>query len=192
MRADLSGLLGAVGASVTAPAPTARRLMALDLPLPFVLQGLVAVSSLGALVRFALAGGTMPVGSDVAPVGPVALAVALALGLALMAAALGVAGRMLGGTGRFRDVLAVIVWIEVVALAVSLAQAVTLLALPVAAPLIGIAGIAVMLWCLVQFLQVAHGFPGPGRAALSLLLGALGVGLAGAVILTALGGLPDV
>jgi hypothetical protein len=198
VRPDLGHLVRAIGASVSGPVPAARRLLGLDLPLGVVVQALVAVSILGALVRVLAGGGAVEVpaspgtGAEVMRVGPAMLAAALALGLALTAWAFRAAGRALGGQATYRDTLLVLVWIEVLALAVSLVQVVAILALPFAAPLVGLLGLVVTLWCLICFLQVAHGFPGPGRAALTVLLGALGLGFVLVVMVAALGGAPDV
>lgn len=192
MRPDLIGM---VRDSVAVPQAAASRLIALRLPRGTVLEGAALVSVLGALLVGGASGGdlTLPMGeAGEVRVSPLAYAVVLMASLLLSAAAVHLGGRALGGRGTFDQALTVMVWIDVVALAVQVVQLLAILVLPVAAPLLGLAGIALLFWCLLNFVRVLHGFAGFGRTILALLVGGLGLGLGLAVLLGLAGGGADV
>lgn len=183
--------------SVAEPQETADRLLALRPATGVVLQAAVLVSVLDALILGLLGGGASsmptPAGGEMTLL-PFAHAAVLFASLILSAGALQVGGRMLGGKGRFEEALLLIVWLEVVSIAV---QAVTLIAaliLPPLAGLLGLVGLAILLWCLVHFNRALHGFAGLGRTVAALLLGAVVVvlGLSALLAVLGFGGPPDV
>ena len=171
-------LLALIRDSVATPQAMAERLLRLRLPLGRVLEAVALVSVLDALLVGTLGGGSFAVpmmDGSALTVGPLAYAALLAASLVLSAAAVQVAGQMLGGRGRLTESLLVIAWLEVVALADRLVQVLVLLLLPPLAGVVGLAGLAVLLWCLVHFVRVLHGFPGFGRTVGTLLLALLGI-----------------
>lgn len=191
MASERISVLRLIRDSVAAPGVTAERLLSLELPLGTVVQGAILVSALDALLLGLLGGGAFavptPDGDLVFP--PMIHALLLLASLLLSAGALQVGGQIVGGQGRFHQALLLVVWLEVVALAVQVIQlAVALLVTPLA-PFVGLAGLAVLLWCMIHFTRVLHRFEGYGRTilalifstvviliALSLLLGFLGMG----------------
>lgn len=190
-------LLAMLRDSVAEPQEAADRLLALRPATAVVVQAAVLVSVLDALILGVLGDGALvmptPLGGG-ALVPPLGQAAILLVSLFLSAAALQVGGRLLGGTGRFEEALLLVVWLEVMSMGV---QAVTLLAaliLPPLAGLLGLLGLAILLWCLVHFTRALHGFPGFGRPVATLLLGAVVVvvGLSAILALLGFGGPPRV
>jgi hypothetical protein len=152
------------------------------------------VSVLDALLLGLLAGGrfVLPLPSGDVLVPPLAHAAVLLASLVLTASAIQIGGRFLGGQGRFSEALLVVVWMEVLALGTEIVLLAASLLLPPLTGILGIAGLAVLLWCLVHFIRALHGFAGLGRAVAALLIGAVAVGLALSLLLGAFGVAPDV
>jgi hypothetical protein len=182
--------------SVAEPQETADRLLALRPATAVVIQAAVLVSVLDALILGLLGGGasTMPTPAGEMTLSPFAHAAVLLASLALSAGALQVGGRMLGGKGRFEEALLLVVWLEVVSIAVQAITLVAALILPPLAGLLGLLGVAILLWCLVHFNRALHGFAGLGRTIAALLLGAVVVvlGLSALLAVLGFGGPPDV
>ncbi|GGL65344.1 YIP1 family protein [Wenxinia marina] len=176
--------------SLLDPAAAARAVLALRLPTGALWSGLGAVTCLGVLVA-ALAEGAvieLALGSGtVLVLSPFAYAVLLASSLVVTVFAVTWTGRMLGGQGDLEGALALVVWLEAVAIAVRLAQILTVLVLPPLALFVGLAGLFVLLWCLLNFTRELHGFDGLGRAAVTLILAVLGLGIGLSLILALIG-----
>jgi hypothetical protein len=177
--------------SLVAPDLAAGRLLAFRPAPGVVLQGAVLVSAVNALLWGALTGGQglalpLPQG-DVLNLLPLAHAAMIFATLVLAAGAVQVGGAILGGRGRLSEALLLMVWLEVLAVAIELVLLVASLLLPALAPFLGVAGIGVLLWCTVNFTRALHGFAGLGRSIAALLLGGLLVGLGLSVLLGLLG-----
>ncbi len=171
--------------SVATPSEAAERLLAMRPRTRTIAEAAVLVSVLDSLLLGFLAGGTfvfpLPSGGIALP--PILHAALLLASLVLSASAIQVGGRLLGGQGRLPEALLVVVWLEVLAIAIELVLVVASVLLPPFAGLLGLAGLAVLLWSLVHFTRALHGFSGLGRTIMSLLIGALVIGLALSAIL---------
>lgn len=151
---------------------------------------LVLVTCLGVLIAAAVDGPeiVIPLGAEndlVIP--PFPYAAILGASLVVTVVALYWTGRALGGTGSFADALAVVVWLEVVAIAVRIVQIVILLILPPLAAVASILGLGILLWCLVNFVNELHGFRSLGRSVLTLVLAAVGIFVGLSLILALIG-----
>lgn len=176
------GLLALLRESITTPQKLAARLMRWGLPPGTVVELVVLLCVLDALLVGMVGGGrfVLPVSEDeMLTLGPLAHAVLLFVSLTLSAGAIQVAGQMLGGRGRLTEALLLMGWLEVVGLAIQVVQALILLLLPPLAGPAALAGLGIMLWCLVHFVRELHGFDGYGRTIATLLLAlvALAIGL---------------
>lgn len=181
-------MLPLVRQSLSNPRDAALRLLAAR-PSPLLgLQGLLLVAALGGLLVGLLTGGRLelPTVEGTISLGPLAYAGTLFLTLALGAVALALAGRALGGSGTVAGALAIVAWLQVIDLAIQAVGIAVAILVPPLAPLAALAGLAALLWCLLGFIQALHGV-GPGRALGTILLAALGLGLALAVLVGALG-----
>ncbi|MGR3464615.1 YIP1 family protein [Limimaricola sp.] len=189
--------------SLRAPGDAAARLLVTFPGTAAAWQALVLVTCVS-VVLTALIQGAMPMmpmegGGGGAGFGltPFVYAGLLGLSLVLLAGGVTATGRLLGGAGRFGQALALVVWLEVLAMALRLLQGVLILVLPPLAGLVGLAGLVWLFWCLARFIQALHGFSGIGRATVTLFLAflAIGTGLALVLALTGLtvqGGLSNV
>lgn len=189
-------ILSMIRDSVAEPQETADRLLALRPSTGVILQAAVLVSVLDALLLGALGGGSfvMPTPDGGLALSPFLHAAVLFGSLVLSAGALQVGGQMLGGKGRFQESLLVVVWLEVLAIAVQLVTLLVAIIVPPIAGVLGILGLGILIWCIVHFARALHGFPGYGRTIGALLLGAVVVVFGMSVLLAMLGfgGPPDV
>lgn len=161
--------------SIATPGEAAQALLALRPRPSRIIEAAILVSVLDALIVGVLSGGafTVPLPEGEVTLGPLAHAALLAASFFLSACALQVGGQVLGGRGRFAQSLLVVVWLEVIAVAIQVVQLAVGLLLPPLAPILGLAGLLVLLWCLVHFTRALHGFAGLGRAIMAILLGAV-------------------
>lgn len=86
-------------------------------------------------------------------------------------------GRAFGGQGNFADALLVVVWLQLLTLALQLLQLVATLVAPPLAGIIGIGGFVVFLWLMTAFIAELHGFRSRGRVFVGMVLTALGTGV---------------
>lgn len=196
MASDGSILLGMIRDSIASPTEAAERLLALRPSRLVILQAAVLVSVLDALLVGVLSGGafTIPLPDGEAVLSPLLHAALLVGSLLISAGSLQVGGQILGGRGRYDESLLVVVWLEVLAIAIHLVELLAALVLPPLAPILALVGLALLLWCLVHFTRALHGFSGYGRTVLALLLGAVAIGIALSALLGffGFGGSPDV
>ncbi|PHP29594.1 YIP1 family protein [Limimaricola cinnabarinus] len=177
--------------SLRAPGDAAARLLVTFPGAAATWQALALVTCIS-VVLTALLQGAMPMVAASPDMGfgltPFAYAGLLGVSLVLLAGGVTATGRLLGGEGRFAPALALVVWLEVLAMALRLVQGVLILVLPPLAGLVGLAGLVWLFWCLVRFIQTLHGFGGPGRSIVVLVLAfiAIGTGLALVLALTGL------
>ena len=171
------------------PQEFADRLLASRPRTPVVIEAAVLLAVLDALVLGTLGGGaaSIPTPGGLISLSPFQHAGVLLASLLLSASALQVGGQILRGRGRYAEALVLVVWLEVMALAVQVATVLAALILPPLAAVVGLLGFGVLLWCLLHFVRALHGFAGFGRAAGALLIGAVVVIVASSLLLAALG-----
>lgn len=80
------------------------------------------------------------------------------LGLSLITLIMFAFGRQFGGKGSFAETVSVVAWLQAILLVIQTAQIVTLLVLPVLSFFIGIGGLALTIWLVVNFAAELHGF----------------------------------
>lgn len=169
------------------PQGTARRLMAMDLPvearwmaLAIVVLGSVLLTQ---VVVFLLpeAGGFW----DGVMRAPLRATVVQGAMLAFLALGMARIGGLFGGRGSFADALLLVAWLEFVLILVQVVQLVAMLVLPFVSVLIGIAGAVLFFWLLTNFTAALHGF----RSLLKVFAGILGSFFVAAFVLVFLMGL---
>ncbi len=84
-------------------------------------------------------------------------------------------GRMMGGTGQLRDVLAVMAWLQAVTFVLMLGLIVTGAILPMLTSLLILAMVIWWVWAIVSALNVAHEFDSMFKAGGVLIMSLLGV-----------------
>jgi Yip1 domain len=86
-------------------------------------------------------------------------------------------GRAFGGKGSFPDALLVVVWLQLLTLAIQVLQLAATLVAPPLAGIIGLGGFVLFLWLMTAFIAELHGFASRGLVFLGMVLSALGAGL---------------
>jgi hypothetical protein len=153
------------------PRAVARRVLALDLAPPTLIEATAATASLGVLLGYAglaLSGGAVDPVSAAVLERPLLGAVLQACVMTTVAGLAYRVGRAFGGSGGFWGALLVVVWLNAVTLGI---QVVQLVALAVAPPLAGVVSIATLfwlLWAFSSFVAELHGF-----ASTAMVLGAV-------------------
>lgn len=179
-----ASLLGLMRASVLSPGQTAVQILGLGLPRRLLFEATALLAVIGGIIAGYPAGVPVPTpdGAEVI-VGPLLWSIVLGAGIILSASSLQVAGRLLGGHGRFEDALLVTVWLNAMGLVVEL---VALLVTPLSVNLgmlVFLGGFLLLIWPLLHFVRVLHGFRGLGRSFVAVLLGGLGTTVGFSVIL---------
>lgn len=181
--------------TLRAPARAADILVALNLTRAVLWQALLLVTIVSVLI-VAVSPGPMPEAGPVAGPTPVtftpfAYATVLGASLVMLVFALHYTGQAIGGTGSFAATLTLVVWLEVLATAIRVVQTVAFVVMPPLGSVVSLVGLALLVWTLLNFVNVLHGFQSLGRAALALLLAVVGISLGLALILSLIGaGLP--
>lgn len=168
-------LMGLMRDSVTAPRETATQLLGLDLPRSVLLEGTALLAVVNGLLAVLVGGIAMPMqdGSEMV-INPILWTLILFAGIILSASALQVAGRILGGIGSFEGALLVTVWINSLGLAIELATILLGFLSVDVASVFFLLGLVVLLWALVNFVRVLHGFDGILRSFLAIVLAGFG------------------
>lgn len=179
-------------ATVHAPRPALRALMELNLPLAVLWPALGLISVLSVL---ATAGASYLSPSEMQDEvlagvfrnNPFAFA-ALELGmLSLGATAIFNIGRHFGGQGRFEDALLAVIWLQWVMICVQLLQIAALLIAPPLVGPIALASIAILIWCLVNFVAELHAFKSLGAVFAGTVMSALAILFAVSLLLSITG-----
>jgi len=112
-------------------------------------------------------------------------------GIALMVASLVFTGRVMGGSATMRDVLALVIWVQVVQAAIQILAYIALLVVPLLANILTLAGGLVGLYMLVHFINESHKFNSLGKSAAVMIGALLGVVIGLSIVAIMVGG-PDV
>ncbi len=155
--------------TLLAPRGVAERLLALNLTresvatvfaLAVVLNGLVS-----GLVLVATGTTALPI-----VLGPGLVTAIFAVILAAMIAAIGWIGRGLGGSGTTLQIALLLSWVQILRAFAQLAILVAGALFGSAAMLLAVAVIIAGAWVLAHFIDVAHGFADPWKAAMVLIM----------------------
>ena len=99
-------------------------------------------------------------------------------------------GRAAGGTARYDDVFAVIVWLQMVLIALQALQFVLILAAPVLGSLVGLVAFALLFYLLTMFVTEVHGFTSPGMVFAMILLTIFGIAMILSIFISIFVGVP--
>lgn len=164
------------------PRSGARALLASDVPLPARTAGLVLVA-VGSALFFHLGFLILPADDDALSqfMSQSPFRTAIIQWLILAATVLGIyrIGRAFGGRGSLTDALLIVVWLQVIMLAVQIVQLLSLVLLPPLAGLVSLAGFILFFWLLTSFIAELHGF----ASRWAVLAGVIGSGFAIAIAL---------
>ncbi len=162
------------------PRQATRMLIAEGVPIRARSAGLLLVAVVSALLA-SLQVGASPQQLDPFSAfmlaSPFRAAVVQWLFLALSVVLIHRVGRAFGGQGSFPDALLIVVWLQLLTVALQLLQLVAAVIAPPLAGLIGLGGFVLFLWLMTAFIAELHGFRSRGLVFLGMVLTALGAGL---------------
>ena len=184
----MNEILQLVSRTVTDPASVAQSLKQRSFETQTLWMGLVLVSVLSVLllaVSNALLPASVPEGAIV--LSPFAYGAIIAVSIVMLVYAVHLVGRFFGGTGTFPQTMALMIWLQVLAMAVQVIQIVTMLILPPLAGIVSLAGVFLMLYCLAQFINVLHNFDSLLKAIGVFIVAVVAIGIVLAVVLSFLG-----
>lgn len=147
------------------PRQATRALLAEGVPMPARTAGLMLVAVVSALLA------SLQVGMDRQPLdaftaymlaSPFRAAIFQWLFLALSVLLIYRVGRAFGGRGSLPDALLVVVWLQLLTLALQVLQLVASLIAPPLAGVIGLGGFVLFLWLMTAFIAELHGFASRG------------------------------
>lgn len=162
------------------PRQAARVLLAEDVPMRARTAGLLLVAVVSALLA------SLQVGTDLQGLDPLSAFMLASpfraalfqwLFLALSVVLIHRVGRAFDGRGSLPDALLIVVWLQLLMLALQLLQLAATLVAPPLSGVIGLAGFALFLWLMTAFIAELHGFRNRGLVFLGMLLTTLGTGM---------------
>jgi hypothetical protein len=112
----------------------------------------------------------------------------MVVGLALMVFALVFTGRVMGGSATIRDVLALVIWVQIVQAAIQILAYLALMVIPLVANILTLAGGLIGLYMLVHFINEAHKFNSLGKSAMVMIGALLGVVIGLSILAILVGG----
>jgi hypothetical protein len=173
------------------PRQATRALLAEDVPLPARTAGLLLVAVLSALLaslQARLGGQVLDPVSALILASPFRAAVVQWLFLGLSVILIYRVGRAFGGKGQLADALLIVVWLQLLMLALQGLQLAVSLVSPSLAGIIGLAGFALFLWLMTAFIAELHGFASRGAVFAGMLATILATGFfLGIVVILLLG-----
>ena len=177
MSLSLSDFLHLARFTLSNPREGAKRIMALDLPRDVLWSALALMVVVSTILTHA--GALVMPSTDALMVqylySPLLTGMVQAGLLVIMVFSVFWIGRAMGGTGRFQDVLVLVIWLQFIMVCVQVFQTVVVLVSPAIAALIGVASVALFFWLLTQFTAVVHGFQSLVTVFVMILASAFGV-----------------
>lgn len=176
-------------ATLTDPAGAARTLIGLHLTREVLWTALLLVAVLNALL-FAVSNIMLPPPPELGLLfhSPMLYFAVVAAGLSLSVVSLQVIGRMLGGAGTLEDIMVLVVWLQLLRVAIQGIALVLALLTPALSAMVVLAAAFYGIFIMLHFINQAHGFGSLLRAAGVLLASALAILLVLTFFLSFIGG----
>jgi hypothetical protein len=198
MTVDFQTWMRAVWTSIMEPSESARKALAMDIPVQALWTGLALVAVLNVilvallnviLVEVLQVPSSMPLAmqDQAIVVTPFGLFGFTALFFSLLVFGIYYAGRMIGGVGTLPDSLAILVWFLFVWLTLEAIQVLLFLLSPTIGGVFGLLTLGALIWCFMNFINVLHGFNNLGKALGAIVLALIGTALISGIILAVLG-----
>lgn len=118
---------------------------------------------------------------------PMSLGVILGSVLIILVFCIYFTGRAMGGTGHFPETLLLMIWHQAVSIALQALQILTMFVAPVLGGMVSVIGLGFMIFILLHFINVLHGFDNLAKALATLLVALLGMAIGLSIILTLIG-----
>ncbi len=173
------------------PRQATRALLAEGVPVPARTAGLLLVAVVSALlasIQIRMSPQDLDPFSAFMLASPFRAAVFQWLFLALSVVLVHRVGRAFGGQGSFPDALLIVVWLQLLMLALQVLQLAAAVIAPPIAGIIGIGGIALFLWLMTAFIAELHGFASRAKVFAGMVVSAIATGfLLGIVLILVVG-----
>ncbi|MEJ6402167.1 YIP1 family protein [Yoonia sp. 2307UL14-13] len=188
MQITFQGWMRAVWLSLIEPADIARETLKQSYPTQALWLAIALIAVLHVLM-FAAVQALVPApeGAAAVSMSPFGLAGLIGMSLALMIYALFYSGRALDGDGDLHGTLTLMVWFHAVSLTVEAIQIPLVLISPYMAALYSMIALGGLLWCILNFINVLHGFKSIAKSLVVLVMALVGMGLIGGLVLAVLG-----
>lgn len=189
MNITMQSATRALWGAIIDPATAARLALDWRLGLGNMWMALALVAVLNVLMLALLqAASPMPVMSQGGMMlTPFSYAMIITIFLFLLVYTIYHVGRMMGGQGTVEDSLTVIVLFQSISVALEAVQVLLVLISPQIASIFGLVSLAVLIRCMVNFVNVMHGFNSLGKSFATLLFAVIGTALIAGIVLTVLG-----
>jgi hypothetical protein len=190
MTIDFQTWMRAVYTSILEPTKMAQKAIALNLPREALWTALALIAVLNVILLALLqmlSPAPIAFEEQAFALSPFAYVAIIGVFLVLLVAATFQIGKMMGGVGTFTATLAIIVWFQSVSLTLEAIQLVLVLISPAIASIFGILSLGALIWCIVNFVNVLHGFENMGKALTTIVLALIGTALCAGIVLAILG-----
>jgi len=190
MPDDIKHLFDLILRSFTEPATAAQEVFARRFDRGTLWSALLLVSVLSVLMialTNVLIGVPPEVEEAVIQISPFAFAMVLGSSLVILVFALYFVGQMLGGTGHFPESLLCVIWLQVLSMALQLVQLFVMLIFPPLVGIVSLAGLGLILYALLHFINVLHGFDSLMKSLGTFVVSLIGIAFGLSFILTLIG-----
>ncbi len=190
MTLDFQSWIRAVWMSLIEPADMARKVQDMRFDMRSLWMALALVVVLNVLL-LALVQALSPVpdamSTQIIQLSPFGYTAIIGVFLVMFVFALFHAGRMLDGQGTLPATLTMVVWFQAISLTLEAGQVILVLFSPYVAALYGMISLGALIWCIVNFIDVLHGFESRGKALVTILMALIGTALGAGLLLALLG-----
>lgn len=190
MTINFQTWMRAVWLSIMEPSKMAERAIGLNLPREALWTGLALVAVLNVVLLSLLqllSPAPIAFEDQVFALSPFAYVAIVGAFLAMLVGGTFYVGKMMGGVGSFAATLTIIVWFQTVSLTLEAVQLALVLISPAVASLFGMLSLGALIWCIVNFVNVLHGFESLGKALAVIVLALIGTALCAGIVLAILG-----
>jgi hypothetical protein len=189
MNITMQSATRALWGAVINPATAARQALDWRLGLGNMWMALALVAVLNVLMLALLqAASPMPVMAQGGMMlTPFSYAMIITIFLFLLVYTIYHVGRMMGGQGTVEDSLTVIVMFQSISVALEAVQVLLVVISPQIASIFGLVSLAVLIRCMVNFVNVMHSFDSLGKSLATMIFAVIGTALIAGIVLTVLG-----
>lgn len=190
MTINFQTWMRAVWLSIMEPSKMAERAIGLNLPREALWTGLALVAVLNVVLLSLLqllSPAPIAFEDQVFALSPFAYVAIVGAFLAMLVGGTFYVGKMMGGVGSFAATLTIIVWFQTVSLTLEAVQLALVLISPAVASLFGMLSLGALIWCIVNFVNVLHGFESLGKALAVIVLALIGTALCAGIVLAIFG-----
>lgn len=190
MTINFQTWMKAVWLSIMEPSNMAQKVIGLNLPQQALWTGLALVAVLN-VVLLALLQMLSPAPivfeEQAFALSPFAYVAIIGIFLVMLVGGTYYIGKIMGGVGTFAATLTIIVWFQSISLTLEAIQLVLVLISPAVASIFGMLSLGALIWCIVNFVNVLHGFQNLGKALAAILLALIGTALSAGIVISILG-----